>query len=144
MHSLTPQQPYHHPNLFHSSDTRFANLNRPTSSLYLLLNSLKLCPLLPSSLSTWKNLSKVSKPLRILKIDLNQIRSQEPGLQGSETQYPEPVARDVRPRGLASASWPKNLASASWVSWVVASALWILASKSLEAYNWNGTECDWK
>ena len=52
--------------------------------------------------------------------------------------------RDVRPRGLASASRPKNLASASasasasWVvasasaSWVVASASWVLAS-SLEA-----------
>ena len=53
-------------------------------------------------------------------------------------------ARDVRPRGLASASRPKNLASASasasWVvasasasaSWVPASASWVLAS-SLEA-----------
>ena len=48
--------------------------------------------------------------------------------------------RDVRPRGLASASRPKNLASASasWVvasasaSWVMASASWVLAS-SLEA-----------
>ena len=56
------------------------------------------------------------------------------------------IARDVRPRGLASASRPKNLASASasasWVvasasasasaSWVLASASWVLAS-SLEA-----------
>ena len=50
------------------------------------------------------------------------------------------ASRDVRPRGLASASRPKNLASASWVvasalasaSWVVASASWVLAS-SLEA-----------
>ena len=53
-------------------------------------------------------------------------------------------SRDVRPRGLASASRPKNLASASasasWVvasasasaSWVLASASWVLAS-SLEA-----------
>ena len=46
--------------------------------------------------------------------------------------------RDVRPRGLASASRLKNLASASalWVvalaSWVLASASWVLAS-SLEA-----------
>ena len=52
--------------------------------------------------------------------------------------------RDVRPRGLASASRSKNLASASasasWVvasasasaSWVFASASWVLAS-SLEA-----------
>ena len=43
-----------------------------------------------------------------------------------------PVGRDVRPRGLASASRPKNLASASWVgasaSWV--SATWVLASAS--------------
>ena len=57
-----------------------------------------------------------------------------------------PWIRDVRPRGLASASRPKNLASASasasasWVvasasasaSWVLASASWVLAS-SLEA-----------
>ena len=42
-------------NLFHSSQTWFANLNRSTSSLYLLLNSLKLCLLLPSPLTTWKN-----------------------------------------------------------------------------------------
>ena len=54
------------------------------------------------------------------------------------------INRDVRPRGLASASRPKNLASASasasWVvasasasaSWVLASASWVLAS-SLEA-----------
>ena len=53
-------------------------------------------------------------------------------------------SRDVRPRGLASASRPKNLASASasasWVvasasasaSWGLASASWVLAS-SLEA-----------
>ena len=60
--------------------------------------------------------------------------------------------RDVRPRGLASASRPKNLASASalasWVvasaSWVLASASWVLASRPLEAYSWNGTECDWE
>ena len=58
--------------------------------------------------------------------------------------------RDVRPRGLASASRPKNLASASasWVvasaSWVLASASWVLASRPLEAYSRNGTECDWK
>ena len=51
-----------------------------------------------------------------------------------------PHTRDVRPRGLASASRPKNLASASasWVvasasaSWGLASASWVLAS-SLEA-----------
>ena len=34
------------PNLFHSSQTLLANLNFPTSKRYLILNSLKLCPLL--------------------------------------------------------------------------------------------------
>ena len=40
-------------------------------------------------------------------------------------------SRDVRPRGLASASRPKNLASAlASASWAVASASWVLASAS--------------
>ena len=52
------------PNLFHSSQTLLANLNFPTSNRYLFLNSLKLCPLLTPSPTTWKNLSgsKFSNP----------------------------------------------------------------------------------
>ena len=41
----------------HSSQTLLANLNFPTSKRYLFLNSLKLCPLLTPSPTTWKNLS---------------------------------------------------------------------------------------
>ena len=37
---------------FHSSHTRFANVNRPTFNLHLFLNNFKTCPLLPSSPTT--------------------------------------------------------------------------------------------
>ena len=68
-------------------------------------------------------------------------------------------SRDVRPRGLASASRPKNLASASasasfvgWPRprprprgvWPRPRGFWPRASRPLEAYSRNGTECDWK
>ena len=64
------------PNLFHSSQTLLANLNFPTSKRYLFLNSLKLCPLLTPSPTTWKNLSgsKFSNPLSILKTSIKSAR----------------------------------------------------------------------
>ena len=83
------------------------------------------------------------RPTKTLQVEISERKLLRP-------EPLESVTRDVRPRGLASASRPKNLASAS-VSWVVASASasrvlasasWVLAS-SLEASRglqpkWNG------
>ena len=89
-------------------------------------------------------------PISSLSINSRCASKSQP-LRASPDSYPQfwlgvaPWIRDVRPRGLASASRPKNLASASasasWVvasasasaSWVLASASWVLAS-SLEAF----------
>ena len=81
---------------------------------------------------------------QILHIQQLLIHGELPHIQQFHYRTSYLRIRDVRPRGLASASRPKNLASASasasWVvasalasaSWVVASASWVLAP-SLEA-----------